>query len=94
MPLPFEVKRKQAAVIVKDRKDGGFMERNEEAASHNDTEDHDEGLLAAASDLLKAIEAKDHKAMAHAMRAAFDILESEPHEEGPHESDSEEASEE
>lgn len=40
-------------------------------------------LEAAAEDLCIAIEAKDYKAAAAALRAAFELLESEPHEEAP-----------
>lgn len=42
-------------------------------------------LESAAEDLCKAIESKDYKAAASALRAAFELLESEPHEEGSHE---------
>ncbi len=38
-------------------------------------------LESAAEDLCNAIEAKDYKAAAAALRAAFDLLESQPHEE-------------
>lgn len=40
-----------------------------------------EALEAAAKDLMSAISKNDHKAVASAIRAAFDILESQPHEE-------------
>lgn len=39
-------------------------------------------LESAAEDLCMAIEAKDYKAAAAALRAAFELLESEPHQEG------------
>jgi len=35
-------------------------------------------------DLLSAVEAKDPKGIAVALRAAFEICDSQPHEEGPH----------
>jgi hypothetical protein len=43
-----------------------------------------DGLHAAAEDLLAAIESKDAKALALAIRAAFEICDSEPHDEGSH----------
>jgi hypothetical protein len=42
-------------------------------------------LESAADDLLFAIEHKDSKAVAEALRAAFSLCDSEPHEEGEHE---------
>lgn len=47
-------------------------------------------LESAAQDLLDAIEKKDTKALAIALRAAFELCDSEPHEEGPHLEDGEE----
>ncbi len=38
----------------------------------------------AAEELCKAIEAKDYAGAAAALRAAFELLESEPHHEGEH----------
>ena len=47
--------------------------------------DHaDEGLIAAAADLLKAVESKDSRAIAAALKAAFEICDSAPHHEGEH----------
>jgi len=43
-----------------------------------------EGLEACMEDFCKAHEKKDYKAMASAIKAAFEILDSAPHEEGPH----------
>lgn len=42
-----------------------------------------DSLESAAEDLCAAIEAKDYKAAASALRAAFDLLESSTHSEGP-----------
>jgi hypothetical protein len=42
------------------------------------------GLEAAMADLCHAEEAKDYKGMAKAFKAAFEMLESEPHNEYPH----------
>lgn len=43
-----------------------------------------DGLEAAAEDLCNAIKAEDYKAAAAALRAAFEMLEMEPHREGEH----------
>lgn len=43
-----------------------------------------EGLLMAAEHLISAIHSKDAKAVASALRAAFDMADSEPHKEGEH----------
>lgn len=45
----------------------------------------DPGMEAAAQDLLSAIKADDAKAVAAALRNAFELADSEPHEEGSHE---------
>jgi len=42
-------------------------------------------LHSAAEDLISAVHSKSVKAVAEALKAAFEICESEPHEEGPHE---------
>lgn len=41
-------------------------------------------LHAAAEDMMSAFESKDVPALAEALRAAFDICDAMPHEEGPH----------
>lgn len=70
-----------------------FLKKNHEAAASGPVESlerkPDEGaeydvLESAAEDLCKAIESKDYKGAAAAIRAAFELLESEPHEEGEH----------
>jgi hypothetical protein len=43
--------------------------------------EEDQGLEVAMKDLSDAADRKDHKAMAAAFKAAFDILESQPQEE-------------
>lgn len=70
-PLPFlKDKKPQAGVIVEHRSESDSKENH--------------GLAAAAMELLKAIESKDAKGIAMALRCAFELLDSEPHEEGPH----------
>jgi hypothetical protein len=46
--------------------------------------DGDHALIACAEDLIRAIHAKDAQSVADAFRAAFEVLESEPHDEAPH----------
>jgi hypothetical protein len=55
-------------------------EEPEQAEESNDNE----GLEACARELLHAIEARDHKAMARALVDLFQIADSQPHEEGEH----------
>lgn len=43
-----------------------------------------DSLESAAEDLINAVHAKDVKAVAAALRAAFELSDSEPHVEGPH----------
>lgn len=71
-----------------------FLKRNHEASASTPVEsikrEHDEDvefdvLESAAQDLIDAMHSKDVKATAEALRAAFELCDSEPHEEGPHE---------
>ncbi len=75
--LPFLRPRHQVGLIVSKMSPEGQTESNIEG--HKDA-----GLEAAATDLMRAFEAKDSKKIASALRAAFQILDSEPHEEGSH----------
>ena len=49
----------------------------------DDGEDYDM-LESAAEDLISAVHSKNVKAVASALKAAFEMMESEPHEEGEH----------
>lgn len=82
MPLPFLSKkiREQGISTIIHRK----PDENKEEPQDVDSVQY------AAEDLLRAIEAKDPIGMAAAMRAAFEIMESEPHEEAGHEESEEE----
>lgn len=71
-----------------------FLKRQQEASSSGpvevETREPDDGsdfdaMESAAEDLIKAVHAKDVKAVSAALKAAFEIYDSEPHEEGPHE---------
>jgi hypothetical protein len=71
--LPFlKVKRPGASLSTVYRKSD-----TEDESSNNDA-----GLDAVADDLLKGIHSHDKSAVVAALRAAFTILDSEPHEEG------------
>jgi hypothetical protein len=80
--LPFLKKKEDVTspgLIVKTRMPDK-TEENQDTGS--------EGMHSAAQDLLSAIESKDTKAIASALKAAFDIADSQPHEEGAHTNES------
>lgn len=75
MSLPFlKTPRKQTGISMQYRKPDEKAEQSQEADS----------LEVCADEMLKAHSIGDKKALAQALRAAFAILESEPHMEGPH----------
>lgn len=53
-------------------------------APETQEDESNQGLLAAARDLITACQAGDEKGVAQALQSAFDICESQPHEEGDH----------
>ena len=70
-----------------------FLKKNQEASGSGPIESvqrkPDDGaeydaLESAAEDLCHAIKSDDYKGAASALRAAFELMDSEPHEEGPH----------
>lgn len=70
-----------------------FLKRRDEASASSPVEsikrEHDEdheydALESAVEDLFSAFKANDVKAGCEALRAAFEICDLEPHEEGPH----------
>lgn len=76
--LPFLKPQKQQSggVITEVRKpDGSLNEKSDE---------QDQGLIAAAEDIMKAINSKDSKQLAAAIKAAFEICDSEPNSEYAH----------
>lgn len=86
--LPFLKPKTIAGLIIKHRISGGNN-------LQEDREDkQDQGLEAACEDILMAISSKDAEHLSHALRAAFDILDSEPHVEGPHEGSDQDESDE
>lgn len=66
------------------RADGGVMTQLRAPDEKPQESQEDSGLESAMKDLIDAVDARDHKRMAIAMKAAFEILDSMPHEEGPH----------
>lgn len=77
--LPFLKKqvKHQSGLIMKTRP-------SDEAAPEGES-----SLDLAAKDLLHAVQAQDIKSIAAALKSAFECLELEPHEEGPHLNESE-----
>ena len=76
MGLPFLKKDKEASVS---------MPADVQRREPDSEEDSDyDSLESCAEDLTRAIASKDLKGVASALRAAFQILDSEPHEEGEH----------
>lgn len=78
--LPFLKKKQQAGIIVKERQPNGSIEHSMDKEESNE----DQGLIAAAQDLINAINSKDAKAVSQALQAAFEICDALPHEEGEH----------
>lgn len=77
--LPFLKPKTVAGLIISHRKPDESKEQEEMP------ETGDEGLVSAAEDIIRAYETKDAKKLAEAFKAAFQICDSMPHEEGPHE---------
>lgn len=74
--IPFMKPKMQTGIIFKERKaEGGISEAQD---------DDSMAMEACADDMIRAIHSKDSKMLAKAMKAAFDIMEASPHEEGPH----------
>jgi len=78
--LPFlsDKKKRVAGLIISKRKPEGGMEMPKAA------DEVPESVEQCAKDILKAIETKDAKMLAMAIRSAFEILDAEPHVEGEH----------
>jgi len=71
--------------FLKNTKEAGVSGPIESIERKSDNEDEQYDVMeAAAEDLMNAIHAKDVKAIAEALRAAFELADSEPHMEGPH----------
>lgn len=72
--LPFLKNKLEASISVPDEK----------IKREPDEEPEYDSLEAAVEDLFSAYKSSDTKAGAAALRAAFELCDSEPHEEGPH----------
>ena len=67
--------------FLKNQKEGSASTSVESIKREPDESDHYDVLESAAEDLCKAVQAKNYKGAAEALRAAFQLLEAEPHEE-------------
>lgn len=65
-------------------KEGGGAAAMEVVKREPDHEEGHDSLHTAMEELHSALDSKDYKRAASVFRAAFDLLEIEPHEEGPH----------
>lgn len=71
--------------FLKDKKEASVSAPPSTITRESDDEsDSFDSLEVAAQDLCDAIHSRNYKAVAEALRAAFELCESEPHEEGPH----------
>lgn len=73
--LPFLKPRRVAGLIISQRKSDGSTD-----VSHQEG-DENQGLEACADDIIRAINNKDSKQLAEALRSAFECLQSGPAEE-------------
>lgn len=80
MPIPYLQKKQIAGLIIKKR------ESDTLSPAENDSEtEQDQGLESCAEHLIRAVHSKDAPGVAEALRAAFEVLESAPHDEAdPH----------
>jgi hypothetical protein len=65
-------------------KDGGVAGPVESVERKPDEPEEFDSLHGAMQELHSAMNAKDYKSAAEIFRSAFELLDSEPHEEGPH----------
>lgn len=70
--------------FLKNQKEVGASGSSEPIKRKPDEPEDYDYLESAAEDILSAIASKDAKALAVAIKAAFEICDSEPHEEGEH----------
>lgn len=81
--LPFMKPKAQAGIMTTYRKPD-----SDESAQAPETEQYDE-THGIAEDILRAVSTKDAKALAEALKDMFEVLDAEPHTEGPHINESE-----
>lgn len=73
MPLPFLKMKPQTGVATEIR-----------PSDYQDEPKEDNGLEACAQDMINAFNSNDAKGLAAAIKAAFEICDTYPHEEGEH----------
>ena len=75
-------------IFAKNQKQGNagliVKTRTPDETPEKDQDEPEAGMHSAAQDLINAIHSRDTKAVAEALKAAFEIADSQPHEEGPH----------
>ncbi len=74
MMLPFLKNRRVAGTVMEYRKPDGASEKAPE-------DEQDQSLISCAEAAIRAINAKDAEALAKAFQDAFDVMESQPHDE-------------
>ena len=82
--LPFLKKKRTMPVMIDE-----IRQRKPDEMGHEEISEDMEMLEHAAKELVDAIHAKDHKAVAQVLHAFFELADSMPHEEGPHEEEME-----
>jgi hypothetical protein len=75
--LPFLKPKRKEGMVIEQRTPDGQADRSPEGSELD-------GVKAAAADLIRAMHAKDEDGVAMALKAAFEILDSMPHDEGEH----------
>ena len=70
--------------FLKSKQDSAASSSDEVKIRKPDSGEEYDVMHAVAQDLLHAIESKNVKDLAEALRAAFELADSEPHEEGEH----------
>jgi hypothetical protein len=70
--------------FLKHKQEGSVGEEDQPTRRKPDDESDYDMLESAAEDLIHAVHSKDVKAVCSALRAAFEMLDMEPHEEGEH----------
>lgn len=85
MSLPY-LKRKQMVGLISQKFASNGIKQPEETPTEEAPQD--QGLDFCAHDLITAVHAKDVKGVTAALRAAFELMEKEPHEENNEEPNS------
>ena len=70
--------------LKKERPNSAGMSMEYRKPDEGKEEDEGSAIDACSKDILRAISSNDYKQLSAALKAAFDIMDSLPHEEGPH----------